>query len=149
MSWVEEHQWPPKPYKRHAWGKDIQPWPFNHVCCEDVRPITRSYIGWKGGGRTHPKQHHPNPQGQPFSIKIWLTTGTLPLSQHSLDSFKMHTVPFHPTMAWPTSWVSGATPPTHNHQPFKSRQVPVQPDTALNRTLVLKLINQQTKVWMG
>ena len=42
---------------------------------------------------------------------------------YHLDSIKTHTmtsVPFHHTpntMARPTSWVGGATPPAHNHQP--------------------------------
>ena len=32
----------------------------------------------KGGVRPRPKQHHPVPQGPPFSIKCWLATGCLP-----------------------------------------------------------------------
>ena len=70
-----------------------------------------------GQARTHPKQHHPVPQGHPFSMKIWLTTWspqTLPLTQHSLDCIKMHTMTLHHTpntMAPPTFSVEGATPP--------------------------------------
>ena len=51
-------------------------------------------------------------------------------------------------MAWPTSWVDGATPPPYSHQPFTSRQALLQPDTAHNCTRVLKLINQRTRVWV-
>ena len=46
-------------------------------------------------GQDTPKQHHPVPQGRPFSMKMWLTTGnpqTLPLTQHSLVSIKTHTM---------------------------------------------------------
>ena len=84
-------------------------------------------LGQIGGARTHPKQCHPVPQGSQ-----WLTTGspqTLPPTQHSLDSIKMHimtSVPFHCNpniMTPPASCMGGATPPPHNHQPFTSRQV--------------------------
>ena len=27
-------------------------------------------LGWKGGARTHPQQHHPVTQGGPFSKKF-------------------------------------------------------------------------------
>ena len=58
---------------------------------------------------------HQKPTGSPQ---------TLPLTQHSLDSIKTHTlmsVTFPNTMTQPISWVGGATPPPHNHQPFTYR----------------------------
>ena len=67
----------------------------------------------KGGARTHSQQHHPIPQGDPFSKKFWPTTGspqTMPIVQHSLVNTKRHTImsmTFHhtPTTITLPAWV--------------------------------------------
>ena len=138
--------------------QDIQPHPFNHVLCRGVAARTGNVhlmysndrkLGQKGGARTPLKktpscssrtpifnQDHRNPTTSPQ---------TLPLTQHSLDIIKAHTmmsVPFHHTlntMAQPTSWVGGATPPPHNHQPFTSRQA--------RDGRCTWVINQRARVW--
>jgi hypothetical protein len=75
----------------------------------------------KGGARPHPKQHHPVPQGPPFSNKYWLATGSsqaIPLKPHSFLKAKAHTTPSRPfchtthTRTHLISCVGGATPPS-------------------------------------
>ena len=79
-------------------------------------------LGWKERAMPHPQQHHPVPQGHPFSTKCWLATGSPPEAQK--QSHKNHTAftgpkctlqTFHHsahTRAHLTSCVGGTTPPT-------------------------------------
>ena len=46
-------------------------------------------LGRKGGARPHSQQHHPVPQGPPFSIRCWLATGSPPEAHK--QSHKNHT----------------------------------------------------------
>ena len=101
-------------------------------------------LGWKGGAWTHPKLRHSVPQGHPFSMKFWLTTGSQPEVQehchYSLNSIKMHTmtsVCFHHTQHNGTThflWGGAKTSP-HNHQPFTAQtghRVPDKPSLDLS-----------------
>ena len=99
-------------------------------------------IGQKGGARPHSQQHHPVPQGLPFSIRCWLATGSpqaVPQKPHSFHKAKMHTIPsrlFHHTghtRAHLISCVGGAIPPPHNYTHFTP--------SLYNHTGVVCLIN--------
>ena len=86
---------------------------------------------WKGGARPRPKQHHPVPQGQPFSIKCRLATGCPPEAhnqsqlKHSFLKAKTHTNTSRPfchtahTRAHLISCVGGVTTRHRNHIRFK------------------------------
>ena len=59
--------------------KDNQPLTFSHVRCRGVAARAGSVhliysmdrkLGSKGGARIHRQQHHPVPQGGPFSNKF-------------------------------------------------------------------------------
>ena len=65
----------------------MQPRPFNCLCPRGVAARAGSVhlmfsmgrkLGRKGGARPHPHQHHPVPQGPPFSIHHTLATGSPP-----------------------------------------------------------------------
>ena len=72
--------------------------PFNCPGLRDVAARTESVhlissMDRKGGARTRPKQHHPVPQGPPFSIKCRLATGSpqsIPIKPHSFLKAKTH-----------------------------------------------------------
>ena len=53
-----------------------------------------SYIGQKGGGRTHPKQHHPVPQGRHLTDH-WKSTNiaTNTAQPHTMTSVPLHHTP--------------------------------------------------------
>ena len=69
----------------------------------------------KGGARPRPKQHHPVPQGPPFSIKCRLATGCPP-EAHNQSQLK-HTASSRPKH---TQTLQGrsATPPTQELTSF-------------------------------
>ena len=111
---------------------------------------------WKGGARPRPKQHHPVPQGPPFSIKCrlatrWMSTGSpqsIPIKTHKFLKAKTHTNTSRPfyhtahTRAHFISCVGGVTTRHRNHIiRFKSSSASVQPYGPLDRTGVQCLIN--------
>ena len=77
---------------------------LSHVRCRGVAARAGSVhliysvdqkLGQKGRARTRPQQHHPVPQGGPFSKKFRPTTRspqTMPIVQHSLVNIKRHTM---------------------------------------------------------
>ena len=109
----------------------------------------------KGGARPRPKQHHPVPQGQPFSIKCRLATGCPPEAhnqsqlKHTASSGPKHT---HTNTSRPfchtahtrshlITCVGGVTTRHRNHIRFKPSSASVQPYGPLDRTGVQCLIN--------
>ena len=107
-------------------------------------------LGRKGGARPHSQQHHPVPQGPPFSIRCWLDTGSpqaIPQKPHSFHKAKMHTIPsrlFHHTAhtrAHLISCVGGATPSPHNYTHFTPSLPFLRPYSPYNHTGVVCLIN--------
>ena len=81
-----------------------------HPCHSQSRPLQgcgsgRSTFSILNGG--HPQQHHPVPQGGPFSKKFWLITGTMPIISTAQPGQRHSTTP--------TSYVGGASPPPHNN----------------------------------
>ena len=107
-------------------------------------------LGRKGGARPHLQQHHPVPQGPPFSIRCWLATGSpqaISQKPHSFHKAKMHTIPsrlFHHTThtrAHLISCVGGATPPPHNYTHFTPSLPFLRPYSPYNHTGVVCLIN--------
>ena len=90
----------------------------------------------KGGARPRPKQHHPVPQGPPFSIKCRLATGCPPEAnnqsqlKHRASSRPKHTNTWRPfchtahTRAHLISCVGGATTRHRNHIHSNHRQLP-------------------------
>ena len=113
--------------------KDNQPLSFNHVRCRGVaaragsvhlmdRKLCRV--------RTRPHQHHPVPQGGPFSRKFWPTTRspqTMPILEHSLVNTKRMSMTSHHT-----HFLHGWSKSTYTQQLFthslsSSQTVPVIP----------------------
>ena len=115
-------------YKRHPWGLS-----FNHVRSRGVAGSVHLIysndrkLDWKGGGRTHPQQHHPLPLQEILTEAHWKST-TMPTVQHSL------TMTFHHTPTTTPSCVGGANLPPHNQQPFTRWQPSLQPDRARHFT---------------
>jgi hypothetical protein len=104
-------------------------------------------LGRKGGARPHPKQHHPVPQGPPFSNKYWLATRSPPeahkQSHLNHTAAKMHTTPqpFCPHQSSP-HFPCGRSNATHrNHIHFTPSLPPVRPYSTLDHTGVHCLIN--------
>ena len=110
--------------------KDNQPLSFNHVHCRGVAARAGSVhliysidrkLGQKGGDRTHPQQHHPVPQGGPFSKKFDRPPEAHRKSTNNANSTAqpgtMILMTFHHTPNTTTkltSCVRGANPPPHN-----------------------------------
>ena len=107
--------------------KDNLPLSFNHVCCRGVAARAGSVhliysmdrkLGRNGGGKTHPQQHHPVPQGGPFSNKFWPTTEVYngdSTGQHQND---VDDIPWHPHHNHTTHFLRKST--SNNQQPFDS-----------------------------
>ena len=114
----------------------VWPHPFNCPCLRSVAARAGSVhlmfsMDRKGGARPRPKQHHPVPQGPPFSIKCWLSTG-------SPQSIPIKTAPkytnpsrlFYHTTHTRThliSCVGGVTPRHRNHICFKPSSTSIRP----------------------
>ena len=106
----------------------------------------------KGGARPRPKQHHPVPQGPPFSIKCRLATGCPPEAHNQSQLKHSFSRPKHTNTARPfchtahtrahlISCVGGVITRHRNHIRFKRSSAAVQPYGPLNHTGVQCRIN--------
>jgi hypothetical protein len=93
-----------------------------------------SNLGRKGGGWPHPKQHHPVPQGPPFSsINRPPEVHRQSHLNHTASSRLKYTTASRPcchtarTRAHLISFGRGATPPHCNHIHFTPSSPPVRP----------------------
>ena len=79
----------PRPFnKLNHWSVAVKAGSVHLILSKDRK------LGWKGGDRPHPQQHHPVPQGPSFSIKCLLATRSPP-DAHK-QSHKNHTASTKP-----------------------------------------------------